>query len=388
MKRMCLRIAFVFVTIMASLSNAADQARPIDVAKALQEAYAHAASQVRPGVVCVTSYVRDAGTAPQQTAVDDHAWQQADHEDYPGFSRLATASGIVMSRDGIILTCRHQLITPDGGLADVVDIETPDTRHFVARVLGTEPTIDIAILKMEWFGDERPPDITPTTFGSLESIKPGHTVVAIGDPFGALQTVNTGVFSGFPNRDCYQADLLSTYIQVTMSVHSESLGGPLVNLDGQVIGMLVPGAIESGSVPRPSQGVAFALPIGTAIAVGEALQFKQTHESPWMGIAVLSLHGLRTKVRDPAAFGALKAPLSGLYIEDVFNPSPAAAADIRVGDFLTSIDGNRIATVADFQKSLYLSGIGRTVKLELLREGQVIQKTLTVELRPARANRP
>jgi S1-C subfamily serine protease len=128
------------------------------------------------------------------------------------------------------------------------------------------------------------------------------------------------------------------------------------------------------------------LPISTAITVGNALRQTQTHESPWMGFAVLSKHELERKMGDTHAFAQLKKPGRGIYVQDVFTPSPAVSADVRVGDFLLSIDGQSILTVAQFQQRLYLSGIGRTVTLEIFRDGEILKKSLTIEKRTRKAD--
>jgi S1-C subfamily serine protease len=119
------------------------------------------------------------------------------------------------------------------------------------------------------------------------------------------------------------------------------------------------------------------------MAIYEPLKTKESRSSPWLGFSVLELHTARRRLASPG--GGVKLPATGVYIDDVFQPSPAAAADIRIGDCLISIDGNRVATVGAFQKWLYLSGIGRTITLELFREGKTLEKRVTVEQRPAAA---
>ena len=95
------------------------------------------------------------------------------------------------------------------------------------------------------------------------------------------------------------------------------------------------------------------------------------------------LKAARTRQASPR--GGVALPATGVYIDDVFEPSPAAAADIRIGDSLISIDGNRLTSVGAFQKWLYLSGIGRTIALEISRDGKAIEKRVTVEERPEAA---
>lgn len=362
---------------------------PTDVARAIEAAYAEVAERVGPSVLCVTAYVREnAGTADGSDGSRSDAWEIADNDDYPGFRRLASASGILIDSDGHLLTCRHQLVKPDGSLADLVGVEFRDNRRFVARIVGSEPTINLAVLRIESIDPERPPRLVVPGFGALESLRPGFTTIAIGDPFGPLQAFTPGVLTAFPNRDCYQADLTSTYVQTTMSVHPETLGGAVANLDGEVIAILMPTTRADGTVELdPPAGFSFSLPIGTALAVGEALRFKQTHASPWMGFSVVSLACLARDSTDADAFAGLRPPPTGLHIEDVYAPSPATKSDVRIGDFLVAIDGKPIATVSDFQRALYMAGIGATVRLALVRDGAAIERELTIEERPVAANR-
>jgi serine protease Do len=132
--------------------------------------------------------------------------------------------------------------------------------------------------------------------------------------------------------------------------------------------------------PRPLD---FALPIDLAMAIYEPLKLKGSRRSPWLGFSVLERRAVR---RDRLGrSGDAKLPATGVYIDDVFDPSPASAADVRVGDFLVSIDGNRLGSVGAFQKWLYLSGIGRTITLEISRDGKRLEKRVTVEERPQTA---
>ena len=105
--------------------------------------------------------------------------------------------------------------------------------------------------------------------------------------------------------------------------------------------------------------------------------------SPFLGFSVLELAVLRKQVRETGE--RIPLPLTGVYIDNLFEPSPAASAGVRVGDSLTAIDGNRLLSVLDFQKWLYLSGVGRSVTLQLYRDGKTLEKRMTIEMRPAAA---
>jgi serine protease Do len=211
----------------------------------------------------------------------------------------------------------------------------------------------------------------------------GHWAIALGNPAGPGTTFAVGTFSSRPERQCYQEELSATLMQASLGLPAGGQGGPLMNIEGSVVGMMIPGpGADLSALVAPLRPLAFALPINLAMAIYEPLKAKESRSSPWLGFSVLELHTARRRV---SPSGGVKLPTVGVYIDDVFQPSPAAAADVRVGDCLISIDGNRITSVGAFQKWLYLSGIGRTITLEISRAGQTLEKRVTVEQRPAAA---
>ncbi|HEX5044353.1 MAG TPA: PDZ domain-containing protein, partial [Candidatus Polarisedimenticolaceae bacterium] len=136
---------------------------------------------------------------------------------------------------------------------------------------------------------------------------------------------------------------------------------------GEVVGLTVPGP---GSVN--------ALPMDLVLTLYRALQIKESSRSPWIGISVLDLSAA-VRRRLPST------PLTGVYIDDVFEPSPASRAGIRAGDVLTKMDEHRIFAVSDFQHWLYLLGIDATVRLEIFREGKTLVTEVRIEQRPPSA---
>jgi S1-C subfamily serine protease len=212
-----------------------------------------------------------------------------------------------------------------------------------------------------------------------------------------------GTLSSRPERQCYQEELTATLMQASLGIPVGGYGGPLANIQGEVVGIMVPGpGAEFPELVRTTRSLEFALPIDLAMAIYEPLKLRESRKSPWLGFSVLELGAVRLKPTEtnpalaPDTTGSVgrrrlrssprsQFPRLGVTIDDVFEPSPAAAADIRIGDTLLSIDGNTLVSVGDFQKWLYLSGIGRTIELEIYREGQTLEKRVTVEERPESA---
>jgi S1-C subfamily serine protease len=136
----------------------------------------------------------------------------------------------------------------------------------------------------------------------------------------------------------------------------------------------------------PETHTTFAMQIETAIGVGKALKEKRTNDSPWLGLSVLSFEEKRRKMNDNTAFEALQKPANGLFIDDVYDPSPAATAGIRPGDIILSISDTKIVSVVDFQQALYYFS-GTKVPVRFFREGKEFMKIMGIEKRPTAANR-
>jgi len=345
----------------------------LELALRLESVFAQVAERVFPSVAGITLYRRTASSGPKGPPGGKkmEAWQQAGQETdpYPGFRRIRSGSGVFVTDDGFLLTSAR-LLAGEGGRrdGDIIDVELQDNQHARARLIGLEPAVDLAVLKTE-----APIAVRPARLGDSDAVRVGQWAIAVGDPPGVEKTFSPGTIAARPERDCYQENRTSTLLQTSIRVGPESLGGPLVNIRGEVIGIAVPQG-QGPSAAGPADAV-HALPINLAMTIYEALKVKESKQSPWLGFSVLDLTA-------DVARTLPKAPLTGIYIEDVFEPSPAARAGIRVGDVLTAMDGNRIFAVPDFQKWIYLLGIGHAVRLELVRGGGVLERTLTIEQRP------
>jgi S1-C subfamily serine protease len=350
---------------------------PLEVAIRLQDAFASVADKVLPSVVNVTSFVRTQADAK----VPDEPWEVAGAEErmYPGFRRLKSGSGFFVTDDGYLLTGHHVVTLDDGETAEVLDVELPNGRHVLSRLVGAEPTINLAVLKLEVVSEHRPPRLTPVTIGDSDAVRVGHWTIAVGDPWGPPRTYAVGTLAAQPQRQCYQEDLTGTLMQASLTVHPEAYGGPLVDIRGRVVGMTVPAARDE-LLPHAAE---LALPINLAINIYKALKLTESRRSPWLGFSVLELAAVTRRGADPAP--SVNLPRTGVYIDDLFDPSPASSAGIRVGDSLVAVDGHRLFSVLDFQKWLYLSGIGRTIELEIYRDGKTLKKKVAVEERPASA---
>jgi serine protease Do len=333
------------------------------------------AERVRPAVVNVRRFEKDEAwwSTTRGTSQADSGWRVVPDADrlYPHYAPCRGASGFLISADGYLITLRRLVIdSRTGEPAEVVDIEL-GAEHYRAQVVSVEPTLDIAILKIK--SDEPLPFLR---FGDSTKSRAGHWAIAFGDPDGHVRTLLPGFVAVPPSRECYQDDLSATYIQISTLIPDGALGGPLVNLDGEVIGVNARlGASTSTDPSAPAAGSGFALPSNITSGIYQAMLMKESMESPWLGISVLFMDDTLKK-----KLGGGR--IEGISIDNVFDPSPAAAAGIKVGDVLRSIDDEVIGNVYDFQRMLYYHGAGSRVRLGLVRDRKKYEVTVTIERRP------
>jgi len=281
------------------------------------------------------------------------------------------ASGFAVSADGYLLTARRTVVEPrTEDPAEIVDVELGG-EHYRAKIVSLEPTLDLAVLKIEPKGP-----IPFLRFGDSSKSRAGHWAIAFGDPDGTERTLVPGFIAVAPSRECYQDDLTATYFQTSTAVPEGAVGGPLVNLRGEVIG--VNARLRNATHPDslvPVGSCGYALPSNIANGILQSLLIRENMESPWIGISVLLPDdALRRKLGG--------GRLAGIYIDNVFDPSPASGAGIRVGDILRSMEGQPIATVYDFQRLLYFHGAGSRVRLGLVRDRKPLEVQVTIERRP------
>lgn len=334
-------------------------------------------------VVSVTSY-RRVPTTPSPTG----RWELADESPFPGFMRNVVATGMVISADGTVLCCRSPLLTDEGGLAEIVDIELSTGTRYEAEILASEPTINLAVLRVKWpEGTTAPGELTVIERGSADRLRPADRVIAIGDPFGSARTFAPGVVMALPATACYQSDLTGSLVHASMAIAPGAVGGALLDGAGKVVAMLVPQPQLSPEVRTdPLPYVTYAMPLETAFGVAEALKAKRTNDSPWMGFSVLSREELRARVGD-AAYDAMPKPDYGIYVDDMYTTGPGAKSGVQRGDFLMEVNGARIVSVVDFQQALYYNFGGTPVQIKVARAGNVIPLMIRIERRPADANR-
>lgn len=264
-------------------------------------------------------------------------------------------SGFVIDPTGFVITNNHVI---DG--ADEIKVIFADGTTYPAKLIGRDAKTDLAVLKID--ADE---DLPFVPFGDSNSSRVGDWVMAIGNPFGLGGTVTAGIISAI-NRDI-NAGPYDDFIQTDASINRGNSGGPLFNMDGEVIGVNAAIISPSGG----SIGIGFAIPSATAIAVVQQLrEFGETRRG-WLGVRIQS-------VTEEIAEGlGMDAP-RGALVAGVNPQGPAQEAGIEPGDVIVEFDGKSVPEMRDLPKLVAETDIGRKVDVLVIRDGG--ERALKVEI--------
>ena len=268
--------------------------------------------------------------------------------------RKATAlgSGFIIDKEGIVVTNNHVI----QGAEDIF-VSVNGSQEYKAKVLGTDPYMDLAVLEI--ISDK---SFKPVKFGNSDKARVGDWVVAIGNPFGFGGTVTTGIISS-RNRDI-GLTRYDDFIQTDASINQGNSGGPLFNLDGEVIGIntaiIAPG--QSGSI-----GIGFAIPSNPASnVISQLIEFGETKRG-WLGVRIQEV------TKEIADVENLKKP-KGALVASVLENSPAAKAGIKAGDIILEFDGKSVDTMRTLPKLVAQTKVGKRVILKIWRNQKLISK--------------
>lgn len=267
--------------------------------------------------------------------------------------RSGVGSGFVIESDGYIVTNNHVV---EG--ADTVTVRLADEREFEAEVLGTDPQTDLALLKIDAEG------LAELEFGDSDALRVGDDVIAVGNPFGLGGTVTRGIISAL-GRDINAGPYVD-FIQTDASINRGNSGGPLLNLEGEVIGV-------NSAIYSPTGnwvGVGFAIPSNTAAWVIEDLREDGTVERGWLGVAI-------QPVTEEIAEALGLDTTAGALVADVAADSPASGM-LETGDIILRFNGREVAASRDLPRIVAETPPGTEAEIEILRGNA--RETVTVEL--------
>jgi serine protease DegQ len=297
--------------------------------------------------------------APDRHPNANDPWFRFFFGDQGGAPQAGLGSGVLISADGYILTNNHVV---EG--ADEIEAVLNDSRRARAKVIGTDPDTDLAILKISL---ERLPVIT---LGNSDALQVGDQVLAIGNPFGVGQTVTSGIVSAL-GRNQLGINTFENFIQTDAAINPGNSGGALVDVNGHLMGINTAIYSRSGG----SMGIGFAIPVSTAKLVLEGIVKEGVVRRGWIGVepADLSPELMET-------FG-VKAK-RGVLITGVLQNGPAAQAGIRPGDVIVEAAGKQIANVSELLSSVAALKPGTAAKFRVLRHDDAVELNVTPGLRP------
>jgi S1-C subfamily serine protease len=282
---------------------------------------------------------------------------------------VATGTGFLVDESGHIVTNDH---VAAGGR--VVTVQAgPRTRRVRARIVGRDPSTDLALLRVD---PREAPELAPLPLGDSDDVRVGDTAIAVGNPYGLQRTLTVGVVSAIDRSiDAPDGFPIDGAVQTDAAINPGNSGGPLLDSSGRVIGVLAQS--ESGST-----GIAYAVPVDTLRRVIPELRRAGRVERAHLGVATVEL------VPDLARTLGLRSR-EGLVVSDVTGGSPADDAGVREaqaiergaprgGDVLLAIDGTELAETSDLTAALERLSPGREVELTVLRDGRRL--TLEAEL--------
>ena len=279
-------------------------------------------------------------------------------------AQAGLGSGVIISPDGYILTNNHVV---EG--ADEIEVTLTDSRRARARVIGTDPETDLAILKIEL---DKLPDIV---LGNSDQLAVGDQVLAIGNPFGVGQTVTSGIVSAL-GRSQLGINTFENFIQTDAAINPGNSGGALVDVNGNLLGINTAIYSRSGG----SMGIGFAIPVSTAKMVLDSIVKDGQVTRGWIGVEPSELSPELAET-----FG-VKAT-EGVIVTGVLQDGPGALGGMRPGDVILRVAGTNINSVPNLLSTVAALKPGEPATFEVQRANQVVELSVTPGLRPAARHR-
>lgn len=277
--------------------------------------------------------------------------------------RIGFGSGVIISKDGYIVTNNHVI---EG--ADEISVNLNDNREFIGRVIGTDPNTDLALVKIE--GDDFP----TLPIGDSDALKVGEWVLAVGNPFNLTSTVTAGIVSAKARTLGVYNGGIESFIQTDAAINKGNSGGALVNAKGELVGINAVLSSPTGAYT----GYGFAIPTSIMTKVVADLKQYGAVQRAILGIRGTSIgenrvdEDLKKKAKELGV-------VDGVLIAEIIEGGSASGSDIKVDDVIVGIDGKTVKNMADLQEALARHRPGDKVKVKLIRDKK--EKTVDVTLK-------
>ncbi len=273
----------------------------------------------------------------------------------------SAGSGVILDSTGYIVTNNHVV---EG--ATQITVTLSDRREFPAKIIGTDPKTDLAIIKIE------AKDLASMKWADYEELQVGDVVLAVGSPFGLSSTVTLGIISALGRGNVGIADY-EDFIQTDAAINPGNSGGALVNMQGKLIGINTAIFSRTGG----SDGIGFAIPSSIATDIVESLTKTGKVVRGWMGVAIQEI--------TPALAKSFKLPdqRKGVLISDVNENGPSHTAGMRRGDVVISFNGKEVQSVSQLRNLVARMAVGKEADIKILREGKEQVLKVRVAERPS-----
>ncbi|WP_417660514.1 Do family serine endopeptidase AlgW [Pseudomonas sp.] len=321
--------------------------------------YANAVTLASPAVANL--YTTKFVNKPAVPLFEDPQFKKFFGDNLPRQRRMESSLGsaVIMSSEGYLLTNNH--VTSG---ADQIVVALRDGRETLARVIGSDPETDLAVLKIDL------DDMPAITLGRSDNIKVGDVTLAIGNPFGVGQTVTMGIISA-TGRNQLGLNTYEDFIQTDAAINPGNSGGALVDADGNLVGINTAIFSKSGG----SQGIGFAIPVKLALEVMQAIIEHGQVIRGWLGIEVQPLTPELAE-----SFGLEGRP--GIVVAGIYRDGPAQRAGLQPGDLIMNIDGEPAGDGRRSMNQVARTKPGDKIHIEILRNGKPMDLTAEVGVRP------
>ena len=280
----------------------------------------------------------------------------------------AAGSGVIISTDGYIVTNNHVVEQ-----ANDITITLNDNREFSARVIGLDATTDLALLKID------ATDLPAITIGDSDALKVGEWVLACGNPFNLTSTVTAGIVSAKARHVGGSQNGIESFIQTDAAINKGNSGGALVNARGELVGINAMLYSQTGSYV----GYGFAIPVSIMKKVVNDLKTYGTVQRALLGISGMDLHNyIESKRHEDEKFDKDFGTVDGVYVAEVMDDGAAAAAGLKEGDVIVSLDGRKITKMSELQEATTKYSPADKAEVGYMRDGKL--KTATVTFRNAK----
>ncbi|MHC4912682.1 MAG: Do family serine endopeptidase [Planctomycetota bacterium] len=364
----------IFLLSISPVSALAEDSSSIDTLRQMGKAFAQIAENASPAVVGITASqvaTREQSTTPDWPFADpfdddfferffghpfprQRPQQRKYHQPQRRYNRPVQGSGFIVSADGYILTNNH--IVQD---AEAITVRLVDGREFQANVVGTDPDSEIAVVKID--ADK----LSVLEMADSDKLEVGEWVIAIGNPFGLSHTVTAGIVSA-KGRSGFRLAEYEDFIQTDAAINPGNSGGPLINLDGEAVGINTAIVGPGGNI-----GIGFAIPINMAKFIYNKLIKGEPIARGMLGIYIKDV--------DPDMAESLELDdAKGVVVETVVADSPAEKAGMKRYDVIIELDGERVEKANEFRNRVAMMKPGTEVRIVVIRNGR--RKTLRAEL--------